>query len=120
MNRYSDPVKRSRRAKTKGREGESEVVRLLAKYGIEAERMPLSGSLGGKYKNDVRLLLGGKRAEVKRRKSGLKTVYKWLEQDNANYLFFRPDGNRDKWIVIMPFIEFIELEKDKRNKLERK
>jgi len=112
--KYSDPVKRGRRARAKGREGENEVVQLLAKYGIESERMPLSGALGGKYRNDVKLSLEGKRAEVKRRKSGLKTVYSWLEQDNCNYLFFKPDGDRNKWIVIMPLLEFVELLKEDR------
>ncbi|MGE4415382.1 MAG: hypothetical protein AB7D08_08680 [Bacteroidales bacterium] len=107
--KYSDPVKRGKRAKAKGREGENEVVMLLARYGIEAERMPLSGSLGGKYKNDIRIAIGDKRVEVKRRKSGLKTVYSWLNQDDCDYLFFRPDGDRDKWIVIMPLVKFVDL-----------
>jgi len=100
----------ARRSKAKGREGENEIVEVLAEFGIKAERMPLSGMLGGKYRNDIRLV-GGKRAEVKRRKSGLKTVYKWLEQDDANYLFFRPDGDKGKWIAIMPIKEFAELVK---------
>ena len=109
--KQTDASKRGKRAKAKGREGETEIVQLLAKYGIESERMPLSGALGGKYANDVKLILGGKRAEVKRRKSGLKTVYTWLEQDGANYLFFRPDGDRNKWIAAMPLLEFVELVK---------
>lgn len=103
-------TRRARRSKAKGREGENEIVEVLAEFGIKAERMPLSGMLGGKYRGDVKMFKG-KRAEVKRRKSGLKTVYKWLEQDDANYLFFRPDGDKSKWIVIMPVEEFAELVK---------
>ncbi len=112
--KQTDASKRGKRSKAKGREGENEIVQLLAKYGIESERMPLSGALGGKYANDVKLSLGGKRAEVKRRKSGLKTIYSWLEQDNANFLFFRPDGDRNKWIVAMPLLEFVDLVKGER------
>lgn len=106
-------TRRAMRSKAKGREGENEVVALLAGYGIKSERMPLSGSLGGKYSNDVVAFVDRrkKRIEVKRRKSGLKTVYKWLEQDDADYLFFRPDGDKGKWIVIMPVEEFAGLVK---------
>jgi Holliday junction resolvase len=103
----TDKSKQGRSNKAKGRTGENEVVALLAEHGIKSERMPLSGSLGGKYRNDVKM--GNKRIEVKRRKSGLKSVYKWLEQDKANYLFFRPDGDKGKWIVIMPVEEFVML-----------
>ncbi|RKL63074.1 hypothetical protein DXT63_08535 [Thermoanaerobacteraceae bacterium SP2] len=111
MQKESEASKRGKRSKVKGRTGENEVVKLLAKYGIKAERVPLSGALKTeKYSCDV-VLANGKRIEVKRRKSGLKTIQKWLNEDkNSNYIFFREDGNRDNWIVIMPIQEFIELE----------
>jgi Holliday junction resolvase len=106
----TDKAKQGRSNKAKGRTGENEVVEILASHGIKSERMPLSGSLGGKYKSDVKLSMGNKRIEVKRRKTGLKTVYGWLdEQTDANYLFFRPDGDKSKWLVIMPVKEFAGL-----------
>lgn len=74
----------------KGKAGENEVVKLLQRYGIQAERVPLSGALkSSKYAGDV-VLVNGKRIEVKRRKTGLKTIQKWLSQDKyVNYVFFR-------------------------------
>lgn len=111
MQKESEASKRGRRAKKKGYAGEHEVVQLLKRYGIEAERIPLSGSLkSSEYSCDVLIKQTGKRIEVKRRKSGLKTIKKWLEQDkNSNYIFFREDGSKEDWIVIMPFQEFIDL-----------
>lgn len=111
MAKQTDASKRAKRSKAKGREGENELVEVLAELGVKSERMPLSGSLGGKYKNDIKIAVGRKRGEVKRRKSGLKMVYGWLEQDDANYLFFRPDGDKKKWIAIMKIKEFAELAK---------
>ena len=109
-NQYSQASKRGKRSKKKGYGGEREVVNLLRKYGIKAERVPLSGALKSqKYSCDV-ALGNGKRIEVKRRKSGMKTIQKWLEEDKySNYVFFREDGDTDGWIVIMPYMEFIEL-----------
>ena len=110
--RVSEATRLARKSKKKGRDGEREVVELLGKYGLEAERIPLSGALKSeKYSCDV-VLSNGKRIEVKRRKSGMRTIKKWLEEDvNSNYIFFREDGDTDGWVVIMPYIEFIELMK---------
>ena len=107
--RYSPTTKKARRSKKKGYEGEKEVVDLLQKYGIEAERVPLSGALKSeKYSCDVHIPSIDKRVEVKRRKSGMKTIQKWLDEDaNSNYIFFREDYG--DWVVIMPAMEFIEL-----------
>lgn len=106
--KYSKATKRARRSKKKGYEGEAEVVKVLNRYGIEAERVPLSGMLKSeKYSCDV-VLPSGKRIEVKRRKSGLKMIQKWLNEDeHSNYVFFREDYG--DWIVIMPLLEFVEL-----------
>lgn len=109
MKKQTEASKRGKRSKRKGYTGEKEVVDLLQKYGIEAERVPLSGALKSeKYSCDVHIERIDKRAEVKRRKSGLKTIQKWLEEDsNSNYIFFREDYG--DWVVIMPVMEFIEL-----------
>lgn len=100
-----------KRSKKKGYEGEREVVELLKKYGINAERVPLSGALKSeKYSCDVHITDIDKRVEVKRRKSGMKTIQKWLNEDkHSNYIFFREDGDKDGWVVIMPYTEFIDL-----------
>ena len=107
-NKYSMTTKRGKRSKRKGYQGEAEVVKVLNGYGIEAERVPLSGMLKSeKYSCDV-VLPSGKRIEVKRRKSGLKMIQKWLNEDkHSNYVFFREDYG--DWIVIMPLIEFVDL-----------
>jgi Holliday junction resolvase len=112
MESYKGELKMDRKSIRKGKAGENEVVKLLLKYGIQAERVPLSGALkSSKYAGDVVLALANdKRIEVKRRKTGLKTIQKWLNQDeHVNYIFFREDGNRENWIVIMRFSEFVEL-----------
>ena len=108
--KQTEASKLGRRSKRKGYEGEREIVTLLRRYGIEAERVPLSGSLKSeKYSCDV-VLENGKRIEVKRRKSGLKTLRRWLNEDsNSNYVFFREDGDQNGWLVVMPYMEFIEL-----------
>ena len=108
VKKYSKATKRARRSKKKGYEGEAEVVKVLNRYGIEAERVPLSGALKSKkYSCDV-VLPNDKRIEVKRRKSGLKTIQKWLNEDkHSNYVFFREDYG--DWIVIMPLLEFVDL-----------
>lgn len=107
----SEVSKRGKRAKRKGYTGENEVVKLLEKYNIKAERIPLSGALKSeKYSCDVMCQIGdkAKRIEVKRRKSGLKTLQKWLNEDkHSNYVFFREDFG--DWLVVMPIHEWIEL-----------
>lgn len=115
--KQTDASKRGRRSKKKGYTGEAEVVKLLEQYHIKAERVPLSGALkSDKYSCDVTCHVKDsiKRIEVKRRKSGMKTIQKWLNEDkNSNYVFFREDGDRTGWVVIMPMQEFIELAGDK-------
>lgn len=55
----------------------------------------------------------------KKKKSGLKTIQNWLNEDpNSNYVFFREDGDKDNWIVIMPVMEFIELTKKAEGMME--
>ncbi len=94
-------------AKRKGSTGERELVNVLKEAGIEAQRVPLSGSVDG-YAGDVYLPGLNKRVEVKRRKNGLKTVYDWLAHNpDVSYLAFRID--RQPWIIAMPLDEFISL-----------
>ena len=63
---------RGKASKRKGRKAESEVAHILG-----GERVPLSGSLGGKLSGDV-VDVEGRIYEVKVRKSGFKTLYGYL------------------------------------------
>ncbi len=105
----SEASRRGKRAKRKGYEGENEIVHLLRKYGITAERVPLSGALKGKLAGDINCTIHDreKKIESKRRADGFKELYKYLEQDDCSYVFMRAD--RKDWIVAMPFKEWLEL-----------
>jgi len=83
-----------RKSKDKGYRLEHELVEKLKELGMNAERIPLSGRLGGSFSND--LIVNGKRGEVKGRANGFKSLYKWL--DGVDILFVRAD-NRE-WLVI--------------------
>lgn len=108
----SEASKRGKKSKRKGYTGEYEIVKLLNKYGIEAERVPLSGALKGKLSGDIDCTIKGesKKIESKRRKDGFKELYKFIEQDDCDYIFMRAD--RKDWIVAMTFGEWLELVKD--------
>jgi hypothetical protein len=97
-----------RKSKRKGYEGEREFVSLIP----GSKRVPLSGSIGGEHSNDV-ILPNGWRAEVKRRKSGMKQLYDWLNQSSPDVVAFRAD--RQEWIVSMKLEKFLELMGGKEN-----
>lgn len=107
----SEASKRGKSAKRKGYSGEREVVQLLEKFGIEAERVPLSGALKGRLSGDVDCTIKGenKKIEVKRRKDGFKELYKFIEQDDSDYIFLRAD--RKDWLIVMTFDEWLDLAK---------
>lgn len=115
--KQSEASKRGKAAKRKGYQGEHEIVKLLQQYHIPADRVPLSGALKSeKLSCDITLPVNGntKRGEVKRRKTGFATLYKWLNEDkHSNYLFMRQDNA--EWLVTMSIQEFIELVGDSSN-----
>ena len=96
------------RSRNKGYRGENELVKLLRSYGIRAERVPLSGAVGGKYSGDVILEYKGRElvGEVKRRERGFVSLYKWLDQKDI--LFLR--SNRREWLVVMRLGDLLEVE----------
>jgi hypothetical protein len=49
------------------------------------KRVPLSGTAGGQFSNDV-ILPNGKRIEVKARKDGFKELYKWIQDHSASHI----------------------------------
>ena len=85
-------------SKAKGAGYELEIVKKHAGIGIHAEKMPLSGALGGKYSGDIQV--AGLIGECKRRKRGFTQLYKALEQGGGSDLLFIRDDNRESLIVL--------------------
>lgn len=82
----------------KGRKREREIVKEIKRTGIEAKRVPLSGSTEF-AKGDVHMCIDGKFyiGEVKYQSTGFKQIYKYLE--GRDILFCK--GSRKGWIVVM-------------------
>lgn len=102
------------RSKAKGSRIEREIVELHLDLGHKAERMPLSGSLGGKYAGDVLLDIGVQlRGEVKARKNGegFAVLEKWLGEQHL--LFLRKDKSKPivtmRWETYAMFLRVVKL-----------
>ena len=69
----------------KGDRFERAIVRLLQDHGIGAERIPLSGSIGGSYSGDISVPCIDRDlvVEAKSRNTGFRQLYKWLEGRDA-------------------------------------
>jgi Holliday junction resolvase len=78
-------------SRAKGDRLERAIVRLLQDRGIGAERVPLSGSAGGRYSGDISVPCLGRDLviEAKSRGSGFRQLYKWL--DGRDALVLRAD-----------------------------
>lgn len=90
-----------RRSRDKGARGERAVVKFLQEHaGLAAERIPLSGSCGGRFAGDISVPLLGidRTAEVKIRADGFRELYRWLE--GRDLLIVRAD--RREPLVILP------------------
>jgi hypothetical protein len=76
------------------------IVRLLQDAGIGAERVPLSGSVGGSYSGDISVPCLGRDlvVEAKSRARGFKELYRWLV--NRDALVLRAD--RCDALVVLP------------------
>jgi len=72
-------------SRAKGDRFERAIVRLLQDHGIGAERVPLSGSAGGRYSGDISIPCLGRDlvVEAKSRGTGFRQLYKWLEGRDA-------------------------------------
>jgi Holliday junction resolvase len=96
----SQPKNRGGRAsRQKGDRFERAIVRLLQAAGLGAERVPLSGSAGGKYSGDLTVpVLGVDRTvECKSRKDGFRELYSWLQARDV--LIIKAD-RRDALVVL--------------------
>lgn len=91
----------------KGDRVERELVALLQRAGIAAERVPLSGSAGGSYVGDLSIpLLGVDRCcEVKVRGNGFLRLYDWLA--GRDLLIVRAD--RREPLVVIPLKLAVEI-----------
>ncbi len=89
-----------RRSRQKGDRAERALVRQLQDRGFAAERVPLSGSAGGKYAGDLSIPCIGRDliAEVKVRGHGFLQLYAWL--DGRDLLILRAD--RCEPLVVLP------------------
>jgi hypothetical protein len=103
----SSPRKGGRRPRQKGNRLERQLVELLQRAGIAAERIPLSGSAGGKYAGDLSIpVLGIDRCcECKVRGKGFGQLYRWLDQ--RDLLIVRQD--RREPLVVIPIRLAIEI-----------
>ena len=98
------------RSKSKGSRFELFLSRELTANGIPSEKVPLSGSLGGRFSSDVVIgtcehPLG--RIECKNRESLSKTLWEWLK--GVDYLALK--RNNYEPLIVMTLDEFIKLKK---------
>ena len=89
-----------RRPADKGKRWERNAAQILTAAGVECERIPLSGSVGGSFAGDLKLRLRGVDhvAEVKYRRAGFKTLHNWLDGRDLLLLC----AARKQPLVIMP------------------
>jgi Holliday junction resolvase len=101
------------RHRRKGNRLERALVRALQDNGFAAERVPLSGSVGGSYTGDLTVPLLGRdlRVEAKARGHGFSQLYSWLA--GADLLIVRAD--RSEPLVIVPLRLAIEIAKAAEN-----
>jgi hypothetical protein len=96
-------------SRSKGLRFERQLVNSFQEVGLGAERIPLSGSAGGSFTGDITLPVRGvdKRLEAKKRSTGFKQIYDWLE-GNYGLVIGR---DRSEPLVVMRLSEFRELAK---------
>ena len=94
------------RQKHKGNRVENQMVKLLLDADIPAQRIPLSGQVGGLFSGDIRIA-ENYTAEVKARKNGegFATIQRWLGEND--FLFLKQD--RKSPIVVMTWEMYIAL-----------
>jgi hypothetical protein len=93
-------MKGGRASRDKGNRAERAIVKFLQDRGFAAERVPLSGSAGGRYVGDISVpLLGLDRClEVKARADGFRELYGWLAE--RDILVVKAD--RREPLVVIP------------------
>jgi len=88
---------------------------LKDEYGIDAERVPLSGAAGGSHTDDITMPVCGElaRIECKTRKRAWSDLFGWLNPPHHATkpfaLFIKAD--RTETLVVMPLATFARLSK---------
>lgn len=116
-------MSKARSAKAKGRLGQDEIRDKLYEAFPELEEGDIKGAIMGEGGADIKLSPAAKKLipisiEVKRRKSGMKTQYDWLDQATGHgeeppVVFFRAD--RSKWLTITTVDHYLDLLKRSKN-----
>jgi hypothetical protein len=94
------------RSKQKGDRCERQIVDLLRSHGLNAYRVPLSGSCTG-FKDDIEIRTPDRtwRIESKARANGFTSLYRWL--NGSDVLVVRADRQRP--LAVIDFEEFAKL-----------
>lgn len=98
-----------KKSRDKGARTERHLVNYLQGEGFAAERVPLSGASGGRFKGDVSVPLRGadRRLEVKCRADGFRELYGWLADNYALVL----KADRRETLVVLRLRDGIEIVK---------
>lgn len=96
-------------SRQKGDRFERECVNAFLAGGIFAERVPLSGAVGGSFGADIQVTLREKvqKFECKMRKRAWSDLYKWIVGNYA--LLIRTNGNEG--LVVFRLADFIDMHK---------
>jgi Holliday junction resolvase len=94
-------------SKRKGDGFELEVVHFLQAAGIAAEKIPLSGAVGGSFSGDIAVPVRGvdRKLECKRRARAFGTLYKFMGNNFALVL----RDNHTEPLVLMRLADFVDL-----------
>jgi Holliday junction resolvase len=96
-----------RAPRDKGNRFERAIVKLFQDRGLGAERVPLSGSVGGSHSGDLTVPILGRDliVEAKARANGFARLYSWL--DGRDALIVKAD-RRDA-LVVLPLRLAVEI-----------
>jgi Holliday junction resolvase len=94
------------RSKEKGSRFERQIVDTAKSFGLDAYRVPLSGSAVG-FKDDIEIRLPDRswNLEAKKRANGFKQIYDWL--GDADGLVIAAD--RKQALIVIDLDEFLKL-----------
>jgi hypothetical protein len=86
---------------------ERAAVNLAKAFGLEAERVPLSGAAGGSYLSDITIRILGllKRFECKARGDGFKNIYAWLGTNDG--LIIKADNK--PMLMVQPYEDWLRM-----------
>ena len=109
------PMAGGRSSREKGMRAERQIVELFRQAGLEAYRIPLSGSVAG-FKSDVELRIGAKRLHLESKVRGgrFSMIYRWLF--GADALVIKAD--RKPPLAVLPLETLTSLLEECRNQTQ--